>query len=258
MNDIITFDELCKLIKDEKHYNTTRACIYEINRMIEDNKVYKLSSNVYKYGSKKNFSIKKNEINVDIINSIINNYDIDFVVWNISILNEWLNHMINSNIVILEVEKTYIEFVFEHLKDKYNVLINPSESEIYNYSTDNTIILKPLITKAPIDYKEKAPKIEKLIVDIFSDKIINYFFDGNERKFIYQRIFDTYAVNYKTLFAYAKRRSIYEELLNYLKKYNLGDIELYEAVMEGLKDVEEGRVSQDPNLLSNIKTKYGL
>ena len=35
-------------------------------------------------------------------------------------------------------------------------------------------------------------------------------------------------------------------------------IELYEAVMEGLKDVEEGRVNQDPNLLSDVKAKYEL
>ncbi len=224
MNDIITFDELCKTIKKEKGYTTLRACINEVNNMIENKKIYKISSDIYKYGTKKAFSIQKSKINNDIINDIIKNYDIDFIVWNIFVLNEWLNHLINSNIVILEVEKIYMEFIFEHLKGKYNILINPSENEIYNYSTDNTIILKPLISKAPINVKEKSPKIEKIIVDIFSDKIINSFYEGSERPKIYEQIFSTYAVNYKTLFAYAKRRSIYEEFKAYLKKYNIGDI----------------------------------
>ncbi len=224
MNDIITFDELCKTIKKEKGYTTLRACINEVNNMIENKKIYKISSDIYTYGTKKAFSIQKSKINNDIINDIIKNYDIDFIVWNIFVLNEWLNHLINSNIVILEVEKIYMEFIFEHLKGKYNILINPSENEIYNYSTDNTIILKPLISKAPINVKEKSPKIEKIIVDIFSDKIINYFYEGSERLQIYEQIFSTYAVNYKTLFAYAKRRSIYEEFKAYLKKYNIGDI----------------------------------
>ena len=124
----------------------------------------------------------------------------------------------------INVKKPYIEFVFEYLKGKYNVLLNPNKEEIYNYSTNNSIILMPLISKAPINLKEKNPKIEKLIIDIFSDKIIKFFYDGNEIKDIYEQIFATYAVNYKTLFAYAKRRSIFEEFKGYLEKYNIGDI----------------------------------
>ena len=96
MDNIITFDDLCNIIKKEKGYTTTRACINEINRMIGKKEIYKLSSNIYKFGSKKIFSIKKSKTNIDIVNEINNNYDIDFVIWNISILNEWLNHLINS------------------------------------------------------------------------------------------------------------------------------------------------------------------
>ena len=162
--------------------------------------------------------------NIDIVNEINNNYDIDFVIWNISILNEWLNHLINSSVVILEVEKDYLEFIFEHLKDKFNILINPSKNEIYNYSTNDTIILKPLISKAPINHKENTPKIEKIIVDIFLDKIVNCFYESNERIGIYEQIFDIYSVNYKTLFAYAKRRHIYNEFKEYLEKHKIGDV----------------------------------
>lgn len=224
-NNIITFDDLCNIIKKEKGYTTTRACINEINRMIGKKEIYKLSSNIYKFGSKKVFSIKKSMANIDIVNEINNNYDIDFVIWNISILNEWLNHLINSSIVILEVEKDYLEFIFEHLKGKFNILINPSKNEIYNYSTNDTIVLKPLISKAPINHKEKTPKIEKIIVDIFLDKIVNCFYESNERIGIYEQIFEIYSVNYKTLFAYAKRRHIYKEFKEYLEKHKIGDVE---------------------------------
>ena len=116
-NNIITFDDLCNIIKKEKGYTTTRACINEINRMIGKKEIYKLSSNIYKFGSKKIFSIKKSKTNIDIVNEINNNYDIDFVIWNISILNEWLNHLINSSIVILEVEKDYLDAI-KTIEDK--------------------------------------------------------------------------------------------------------------------------------------------
>ena len=224
MNNIITFDKLCSNIKKESGYTTTRACINKINRMILNKQLYKISPNIYKYGSKKIYSVKKGKISNDIVNVIVSKYDINFIIWNISLLNEWLNHLINTSILILEVEKPYIEFVFEYLKGKYNVLLNPNKEEIYYYSTNNTIILMPLISKAPINLKEKTPKIEKIIIDIFSDKIIKFFYDGNEIKDIYEQIFATYAVNYKTLFAYSKRRSIFKEFKGYLKKYNIGDI----------------------------------
>ena len=226
MDNLITFDELCNNIKKEKDYTSTRACINEINKLILSRKIYKISSNIFKYGSKNLYSFEKKKVITDIANDIVKKYNIDFIIWDISILNKWLNHLINSTTLLLEVEKPYIEFVFEYLKskNKYTVLINPTKKEIYNYSSDNTIILKPLISKAPINLKEKTPKLEKIIVDIFSDKIINSFYDGNEIINMYEKIFETYAVNYKTLFAYAKRRSILEEFEGYLKKHNLGDI----------------------------------
>lgn len=216
MDSIITLDELCNNIKEEKGYTTIRACIYEINRMINDKKIYKISPKIYMVGNKDTFSLNRRKINEDIINELVNKYDINFVLWDISVLNNWLNHLINSTAMILEVEKDYIDFVFDFLKEKYNVLKNPTLNELSDYLSNNTIILKPLISKSPINNKDKSPKIEKIIVDIFSDRIINYFYEGKEIVNMLEEIFSKYAINYKTMFAYAKRRSVLDELKQFL------------------------------------------
>lgn len=235
-NKIIYFRDLCEKIKKEKNYKTTRACINEINKLIEDKKIYKLSSNIYRYGFKESFKINKNEIELDIIKEISSNYNINFIIWDISVLNNWLNHLLNISIYILEVEKEYIDFVFDLLKEKYSILKNPKIEDIYNYAKENTILLKPLVSKAPINNIDKTPKIEKIIVDIFSDKMINSFYDGNERLCIYENIFNNYSVNYKTLFAYAKRRSVSEELKDYLLKFKIGEVDYYDTQRDIYKE----------------------
>ena len=79
-------------------------------------------------------------------------------------------------------------------------------------------ILKKLITKSPLQRIDYVPTItlEKLIVDIYSDKKLFEAFQGSELVRIINNAFKKYAINTPTLLNYANRRSKRDDMEAYL------------------------------------------
>ena len=87
---------------------------------------------------------------------------------------------------MVEAETSATESVFYFLKDNgyKNVFLNPDENllERYIYEQKETIIVKTLVSKAPIK-KEKninIPAAEKILVDLFIDMKLFAPFQGSE------------------------------------------------------------------------------
>jgi hypothetical protein len=143
-------------------------------------------------------------------------------IWSTQILNEFMLHLPSNSFRILEVEKTALEPVFHYLQDLNvaNVFLEPTEKEITLYVNDktNAIILKKLITKSPLQTIESVPTVtlEKMIVDIYSEKKLFEAFQGNELIHIINNIYKRYAINTTTLLNYANRRSKREDIVEYL------------------------------------------
>jgi hypothetical protein len=91
----------------------------------------------------------------------------------------------------------------------------------YDYFPDlqNLIVVRELITEAPIQTIKKIPTItiEKLLVDLFGDKEFEYL-QGNELFIIYKNAFDKYTVNESKLLRYASRKGKRGKISNLLKK----------------------------------------
>lgn len=113
-----------------------------------------------------------------------------------------------------------MEHVFESLKEAgfKNVLFNPSEADFYRYFEAETIIIKQLISKSPLIKKESKISIEKLCIDVISDKVLNYFYEGAEIPYILEDMFQNYNIRYDTLKNYAKRRNAYNKIIKYVPK----------------------------------------
>jgi len=133
-------------------------------------------------------------------------------------------HLPRKSITILEVEKDALEPVFHYLQDlnKVDVFLEPTNREIALYINEkvNAIILKKLITKSPIQTIDDVPTVtlEKLIVDIYSEKKLFEAFQGSELLHIINNAVEKYAINTKTLLNYANRRSKREEIEVYLRE----------------------------------------
>lgn len=44
--------------------------------------------------------------------------EIQFQIWELRMLNEFLNHQLTTNVILVEVEKGYEEFIFDSIKEK--------------------------------------------------------------------------------------------------------------------------------------------
>lgn len=147
-----------------------------------------------------------------------------FCVWSTKWLNDWMIHQPGRFLLLVEADAVATESVFYFLKDEHykNVFLNPDETllERYIYEETESIIVKPLVTKAPLE-KEKqivTPSLEKILVDLFIDQKLFSPFQGSELVHIYNTLYSKYTLNITRMTAYAKRRTKEEELLDFMTK----------------------------------------
>jgi hypothetical protein len=137
---------------------------------------------------------------------------LDFIVWESRGLNEFANHQLVRNFIFVESEKTADEDVFENLRQAldFTVLYRPNAKEINLYSSDTTVIVQTLTSEAPI--KNHSTCIEKLLVDLFANKLLNAIISPGERDGIYADAFGKYHINESILLRYARRRNKYDDV----------------------------------------------
>ena len=143
-------------------------------------------------------------------------------IWSTKVVNEFMLHLPGKSITVLQVEKEGIEPVFEFLRRQNfgTVYIQPEEKEIerYIFEAEKSIVLQQLTSRAPLQKFSKVNTItlEKMIVDLFSDKNLYSFFQGSELVHIINNAYHRYSINFTTLFHYAGRRRKENDLRNFL------------------------------------------
>lgn len=153
---------------------------------------------------------------------------IEFCIWNTKWLNEFMRHQPLKFYTVLELEKDVTQSVFYALKEQgKQVFIEPDAEtfELYIYNSDDVIILKHLISEAPLQKIENlvTPTLEKLLVDMTIDTKV-YATQQGEIQLIYTNAFEKYAVNKNKMKRYAYRRNRENEIEN-LTNLTLAKIE---------------------------------
>lgn len=135
---------------------------------------------------------------------------VDYCVWETVQLNEFLNHQIAHNVIVIEVENMLENTVYSDLRVEFNknVLLKPNSKELMYYKENNTIVVMKLISEAPVNRKENHTNtIEKLLVDFEADKIMLSTISSSEYDHMYYDIFEKYIVDESKLMRYARRRN---------------------------------------------------
>lgn len=145
---------------------------------------------------------------------------IEVVVWETGWLNEFMIHQPFISLTIIEVDREAITAVFNTLKEtNVHVYLDPTIEDIENYIiSQNSIVVKPLLRESPSKLigKINTPKIEKILVDIFTDSNLFITYQGYELERIYESIFTLYSVNMTTLERYAKNRGGKEDIKKFI------------------------------------------
>lgn len=166
---------------------------------------------------------------VENIAKIINSrfQDIIYCIWESKWLNEFSVHQASKNIIIVEIEKYFAESLFYELKGNFNYdfFLNPTANviDLYIAESRKTVVIKNIVTRSPVtDSIDKSllisiPKIEKILVDLYSEKKLLNLYQGAEIKTIYENVIKNYSLNFTSFFSYAKRRNKEKDIKDYLK-----------------------------------------
>jgi hypothetical protein len=238
-----TKEELLKFIIDNNPDRNPSYMRFYLFDLVTANVLHKYDDKRYKYNAQhKQFIYEYTDSDLILKDKLESRFeDIELCIWNTSFLSQYLILMPFDYLTFVESNKDYLELIFDALKIDHKILLNPTQKELDLYSQrDHQVILKKLITRAPLDNlyesniginsrirKSKRvvyrPKIEKILVDIFSES--NTFGIFSELHQIFFGIFKAYCINFQKLFYYAKNRGISEEFRNFLENQMNFDVE---------------------------------
>lgn len=137
------------------------------------------------------------------------------VIFEVSSLNAFLNHLIAHETLIVEVERNAMESAFWAIKEKWpkeNVLLNPTGEEMARYGGEDEILVLPLTKRFPAGASPYSMGMEKLLVDLFADKGLRQFFDESEIPGMVKEMKGGYYFERKALLSYARQRGVTEKI----------------------------------------------
>lgn len=140
---------------------------------------------------------------------------LSFVLFESNLLNEFLNHQIAQNTIYVQVEKDVSSFIFEELREEYkgNILYNPNANDFERYWTKDSIVVLNLTSQSPMKVSNPHEiSIEKMLVDILSEKSIEMTFSLGELPTLFNNAIDSYSIEISKMYRYATRRNKLKEI----------------------------------------------
>ena len=171
--EIITFQDV------ENYYRTSESEIpyttinWRIYKLVQLGVLQRIGKGLYQFG--------KATIFVPPINSKMQKIETflqkrfpfaQYCQWDLSRINSFAHHLINFNVSFVDVEKNAVDSAYYALKEQFPKVM--AVQNLYDGLSEfkNYIIVRPLITEAPIQKTGKihTATLEKILVDLAVDK----------------------------------------------------------------------------------------
>ena len=218
---LFTRGELINYIKKDKPLakdSTIGWILYELNKK---QVIQRVAHDVYRIypedDSLIEFNANLTNVASDIIESLQRQFPLlTYIVWETYLFNEFANHQLMRNFIFVEVEKLLCESVFSTLssQNEYITLCKPTVKEIALYSGDITVSVLPITSEAPVSGHNV--RLEKLLVDLFANKLLDQIINRSEYSGIYEEAFSRYVINFNMLLRYARRRNKDQEITQFI------------------------------------------
>ena len=142
-----------------------------------------------------------------------------FQMWELIQLNDFVNHQIAKNVIFIEVESMLEDTVFEMLHIRYPyAMIQPDKNYFFKQRSPGTdIVVQRLLTEAPSPTNGHASPMEKILVDLFSNKLTGNLIEKSEYPRIVEDVFRKYRIDETRMFRYARRRNLYNALVSFIQ-----------------------------------------
>lgn len=155
--------------------------------------------------------------------------EVKHCIWETEWLNEFSQHQSTKRLILIEIEKDFVESLYYELKDasRFDIYLNPDKKTIDFYISESNkpVVIKKLITRSPIGKRTEKrikfynPLLEKILVDLFAEEKLFYFYQGAELMHIYENAIKSYALNYTKLFSYARRREREQDIKQFMTNH---------------------------------------
>lgn len=226
-NNFFTSDELFSILDKQNSGKSISSYKMALDKLLKEKAVVRVGRNCYVLKDKKisdYFYLESTKV-MKIENIMSKKFPlVEYQVFELNQLNNFLNHQIAHNVIFLSVEKDLDKYIFEELKEKFkgDVLLNPTTEEYNLYWNENLIVINRLRSESPKNRIEpfKAP-IEKFLVDIYADKIIKQTYSLSEYPNVLKEAFDKYIIDESKMFRYARRRNCEQKILDIISKNNI-------------------------------------
>lgn len=199
-----------------------RSTVYSILKKLCDSKtIIRLKKGYFSATPKALYSYELSDTAKAISTTIKEEYPlVDFQIWELYQLNEFVNHQISRNTIFVYVENMLDDSIFQLLFDRYpHVLHNPNADEYYKYAGTETIVVQRLISESPASYGEyNQSPLEKILVDLLGRGLVGSIISRSEYPAIYEDSFSKYGINTSKLLRYARRRNAGDSLLKFIKE----------------------------------------
>lgn len=145
-------------------------------------------------------------------------------LWTTEWLAQFMELQPTHNFIVFEIGKELTHPLFFHLQEeKKEAFLDPDAAMMRDYvlAKKNPVIVRPLITRAPLEKTRNGlpiASLEKILVDVFCDPDLFISYQGTELKNIYTNAWKNYLLNLSTLINYARRRKREKPLMDFLKK----------------------------------------
>lgn len=223
-NQIFTKEDFRRAVHEENSDYKESSINWLLGKLKSEYKIIKISKNAYCRIEGKRFEYRYpySEELCLIVKEIKDEFPLlDFQVWELVQLNEFVNHQLAHNTLFIEVEEMLEESVFEFLKEKHvGVLLKPDVKEYYKYrEPDNTIVIQKMVTEAPAAIKgTNFSRLEKILVDVLKDKLVGSMIDERECSTIFEDSFARYALDVSRIYRYASRRGAGKKVKDMMEK----------------------------------------
>ncbi len=223
-NEIFSRNDLYEALKKENPELSYNSFKWIVSELLDKELIYKIDYNLYTQNddvSSKIYTPLYSD-NVKRIKKMIDEkYPLaEFCIFETYLLNEFLNHQIVNNTIIVQIEKELGGFLFEFLQEELGtkVLYKPDKKNLQRYWSENCIIIVDRVSESPKDKQNPHNiVIEKLMVDIFAEPVIRNLFSPSEYPDMIEIITEKYYLDIKRMMRYAKRRNAVDKITKYLK-----------------------------------------
>ncbi len=215
-------DDLFRVFRSEKQDLSDAAFRWTLYNLLQEKRIFKIDYDTYVTVKPHSLPIYRPYYSVKakaLMGMLEEKYpDLNFVIFESTLLNEFLNHQIAQNTIYVQAEKDVSSYIFDTLQEEYKgrVLYRPGKTDFDRYWTQDCIVVLDLISQTPLSQEEPHEiTIEKILVDIVAEKSIAATFSPAEVPFVYENVIRSYQVNRRKVQRYAGRRG----KLSLIEKY---------------------------------------